>query len=800
MVSQDRLYLAFLAISCAGFSSLAAREFVALGSRDRRSASTAIKECATMLDLRDADAKEKETPSSEDSAVTTAESASAAGASSTSETASSTTTSSEPAKGVRRPSGAKKNGGRRSDATALGGRRAKEKVGAEFWDELAYLVKIAAPGPFCYFSQLLAAQFSLLVMRTLLTVRANKVNTFYLTRAISTASWKFWTRWFFNFGGWMGSAVVVNSGLRYTETLIQIELRAALTKRAHQKYMSANNFYKTAVLRDGGLDNVDQRIVADVDAFAKEAAFLYGHSFKPILEFTLSLTEAAKELGYSRPLALFGAQIFITAVLRQMSPSLGRMIAKEQALEGGFRHTHARLIAHAEEVALLGGAEREIGILDDGLKNLVVTQRWHALQRIRKSVADNVSKFQGLLVGSIFVHVPFMVRAANSEGERISAFRATEELMLRCGSAFTEVLLLGRNLDELAGYTHRLGQLFRTMDAGVRREEAETLEKAKARLARLREARETETSKSREDSQTVAARNVIAFENVSVGAPEPGGGHRLLVKGVSLTVEPGRSLLITGPNGSGKTSLLRVLAGLWAPLEGAVTVPSPSPPSNGIPAGGSRSPGKAMMWLPQRPYLLQGSLRDQVVYPHVALAESNAARVKRERRAAGRGSKAPSAGGGGSRSRGKDASSSSAAEEEDERVKRCLRLAGLGKFVDGTLGVPGLGLDTRHLEWNDVLSGGERQRIGFARLFYHAPPFAILDEATSAINPDEEGTLYEAVIAQGTTVVSIAHRLELRACHELELKLLGDGEGGWELHERAPGGKRDWALKSASAQ
>ena len=791
MVSQDRLYLAFLAISCAGFSSLAAREFVALGSRDRRSASTAIKECATMLDLRDADAKDKDTPSSEDSAVTTSESASAAGASSTSETASSTTTSSEPAKGVRRPSGAKKNGGRRSDATALRGRRAKEKVGAEFWDELAYLVKIAAPGPFCYFSQLLAAQFSLLVMRTLLTVRANKVNTFYLTRAISTASWKFWTRWFFNFGGWMGSAVVVNSGLRYTETLIQIELRAALTKRAHQKYMAANNFYKTAVLRDGGLDNVDQRIVADIDAFAKEAAFLYGHSFKPILEFTLSLTEAAKELGYSRPLALFGAQIFITAVLRQMSPSLGRMIAKEQALEGGFRHTHARLIAHAEEVALLGGAEREIGILDDGLKNLVVTQRWHALQRIRKSVADNVSKFQGLLVGSIFVHVPFMVRAANSEGERISVFRATEELMLRCGSAFTEVLLLGRNLDELAGYTHRLGQLFRTMDAGVKAEDAKTLEKAKARLARAREARETGVVDV--DKSSSARTNVIAFEDVSVGAPEPGGGHRLLVERVSMVVEPGRNLLITGPNGSGKTSLLRVLAGLWAPLSGAVTTPS-------LPAGKAGAPpsGKAMMWLPQRPYLLQGSLRDQVVYPDVALAESNAARIKRERRAA---KKRGAGAGASSRSaarRSDKAVSSSAAEEEDERVKRCLRLAGLGKFVDGT--VPGVGLNTRHLEWNDVLSGGERQRIGFARLFYHAPPFAILDEATSAINPDEEGTLYQAVIAQGTTVVSIAHRLELRECHELELKLLGDGEGGWELHERARAGERKWALKRRSAR
>ena len=469
-----------------------------------------------------------------------------------------------------------------------------------FWKELSYLVKVAMPNPYCRFSQLLAAQFTLLVMRTLLTVRANKVNTYYLTKAISSANWQFWVRWFFNFGGWMGSAVVVNSGLRYTETLIQIELRNALTRHAHKKYMTANNFYRTAVLREGGLDNVDQRIVADIDAFPREAAFLYGHSFKPILEFTLSLTEAAKELGYSRPLALFGAQIFITTVLRQMSPSLGKMVAKEQALEGGFRHTHARLIAHAEEVALLGGAEREIGILDDGLKNLVVTQRWHALQRIRKSVADNVSKFQGLLVGSIFVHVPFMVRAMSSEGERISTFRATEELMLRCGSAFTEVLLLGRNLDELAGYTFRLGQMFRTMDAGVKEEKERDLAAAKARFAAA--------GKSGTKPSPVTG---ISFEGVSVGAPEPGGGHRLLVKRVTMDVQEGGHLLITGPNGSGKTSLLRVLAGLWAPLEGAVKTPSPS----------SRPGGKVMMWLPQRPYLLQGSLRDQVVYPDVASAE-----------------------------------------------------------------------------------------------------------------------------------------------------------------------------------
>ena len=737
MVRQDKLYLAFLAVSCAGFTTLAARDFVALGTNDRRLAGTAIKEVSTMLELNKAAEKEKDK-----------DGAGAAGA------------------GAEKPGSSKRRG---RDLKRGGG---SQKIGADFWKELSYLVKVACPTPHCRFAQLLAAQFSLLVMRTLLTVRANKVNTFYLTKAISSANWKFWVRWFFNFGGWMGSAVVVNSGLRYTEALIQIELRDALTRHAHKKYMAANNFYRTAVLRDGGLDNVDQRIVADVDAFSREAAFLYGHSFKPILEFTLSLTEAAKELGYSRPLALFGAQIFITTVLRQMSPSLGKMVAREQALEGGFRHTHARLIAHAEEVALLGGASREVGILDDGLKNMVVTQRWHALQRIRKSVADNVSKFQGLLVGSIFVHVPFMVRAAASEGERISTFRATEELMLRCGSAFTEVLLLGRNLDELAGYTFRLGQLFRVMDAGAEDERKEQLAAAKARLADF-------GKKKTQPPASGGGGRRISFDGVSVGAPEPGGGHRILVKAVTMDVSEGDHLLITGPNGAGKTSLLRVLAGLWKPLEGTVSTPSPTK-ANG---------GKVMMWLPQRPYLLQGSLRDQVVYPDVPKARAGTftRRGGRGRRSGGAGGP-PAAGSSSSPSssssagRERRAECDAEAEEEDERIRRCLRMAGLGKFVDGD--VPGVGLGTRHLEWNDVLSGGERQRVGFARLFYHAPPFAILDEATSAINPDEEGKLYEHVIAGGTTVVSIAHRLELRRFHKKELKLRGDGIGGWELHEQ----------------
>lgn len=210
---------------------------------------------------------------------------------------------------------------------------------------------------------------------------------------------------------------------------------------------------------------MDHRIVGDIESFSRETAQLYGHSFKPILEFVLSLTEAAKELGLPRPVTLFASQVFITGVLRSLSPRLGRMVAKEAQLEGAFRHEHARLLAHAEEVAFLRGQDTERAILNRGLGQLVATQRWHALLRIRKSMADNIAKFQGLLVGGIFVHIPFLLRKDVSEGERVSSFRATEELMLRCGSAFTEVLLLGKSLDELAGHTHRISQLFRALDS-----------------------------------------------------------------------------------------------------------------------------------------------------------------------------------------------------------------------------------------------------------------------------------------------------------------------------------------------
>jgi ATP-binding cassette subfamily D (ALD) protein 3 len=72
-------------------------------------------------------------------------------------------------------------------------------------------------------------------------------------------------------------------------------------------------------------------------------------------------------------------------------------------------------------------------------------------------------------------------------------------------------------------------------------------------------------------------------------------------------------------------------------------------------------------------------------------------------------------------------------------------------------------------------------QVGLARLYFHKPAYAVLDEATSAINPDEEGAFYRHLGTLGITAFSIAHRLELRRFHHMHLHFHADGTGGWTM-------------------
>ncbi|KAH7685350.1 Fatty-acyl-CoA-transporting ATPase protein [Dioscorea alata] len=214
----------------------------------------------------------------------------------------------------------------------------------------------------------------------------------------------------------------------------------------------------------------------------------------------------------------------------------------------------------------------------------------------------------------------------------------------------------------------------------------------------------------------------IEFSGVEVVTPT----GNVLVDNLCLKVEQGSNLLITGPNGSGKSSLFRVLGGLWPLKSGYIAKP-----------GIGSNLNKEIFYVPQRPYTALGTLCDQLIYPLTA-------------------------------------------DQEIEPLSHS-GMVELLKNVDLEYLLERYPLE-KEINWGDELSLGEQQRLGMARLFYHRPKFAILDECTSAVTTDMEERFCAKVRAMGTSCITISHRPALVAFHDIVLSL--DGEGGWTVHEK----------------
>ncbi|KAI8806209.1 ABC transporter transmembrane region 2-domain-containing protein [Cladochytrium replicatum] len=503
-------------------------------------------------------------------------------------------------------------------------------------------------------------------------------------------------------------ATYTNSMLTFLQNKLAIAFRTNLTNHLHDKYLRDMTFYKVANL-DDRIKNADQLLTQDVTKFCHACSELYSNLTKPILDTMIYNYQLSRNVGGD---GLFAANFIVqvsAAVLRAVTPPFGKLAAEEQKLEGEFRFTHSRLIENAEEIALYAGHDVEKSILDRNfaalsshVNRIFTTRVWYSM------FEDFIIKYfwgaAGYVICAIpiFFHVPGTEATQADVGSRTQGFITNRRLLLSSSDAFGRIMYSWKEVSELAGYTARVAELIQVFDD-------------------IRDNRYQKTLVSNANTTVLNQRgtivndaDIIEFKNVPIVSPN----GDVLVKSLSFSVKPGMHLLIVGPNGSGKSSLFRILGGLWPVYGGTVDKPH----------------YKKIFYIPQRPYLSLGTLRDQVIYPDTK-AEMEAKGVT------------------------------------DDDLLKILNIVQVGGVVEREGGWDA------EKDWKDVLAGGDKQRIAMGRLFYHRPTYAILDECTSSVSMDIERIMYTHAQELGIRLITVSHRPSLWKYHNWILQY--DGQGGY---------------------
>ncbi|RAL65363.1 hypothetical protein DID88_000931 [Monilinia fructigena] len=551
---------------------------------------------------------------------------------------------------------------RRRSPVALGNNgvqgteRKKVELNREFFKNLIRLLRICIPGWRSKEMRLLVSHSIFLVIRTLISLKVAAMDGALVSSLVRGKGKDF----LIGIVWWMLIAVpatFTNSMLSYYQCKLALQYRTRLTNYIHDRYLSNMTFYSLSAL-DDRIKNADQLITVDVSKFANSLAELYGNLAKPALDMAIYNYSLSKSVG-AEGLLFMSLLVQLSAnVMRALTPPFGKYVADEARLEGEFRFQHSRLIDYSEEVALYNGHEAEKDTLDKGYFTLikhdfVIKYVWGAL---------------GLILCSVPVFFKIPGAAAATMGDRTESFVTNRRLLLSSSDAFGRVMFSYKEVTELAGFTSRVATLLEVMDE-------------------IKAGRFVKTLVSDDDSGeqlefmrgrgTVIESEDIEFVDVPI-------------------ITPGGSILVLGPNGCGKSSLFRILGGLWPVYGGTVRKP----------------PLSQVFYVPQRPYLSAGSLRQQIIYP-------DSLRTMRSKGIT------------------------------DSDLLAILSILDLDHLVTA---FPS-GWDAE-AEWRDVLSSGLQQRVAMARLFYNRPKYAILDECTSSVTLEMEKIMYEHAKALDITLMT----------------------------------------------
>ena len=479
------------------------------------------------------------------------------------------------------------------------------------------------------------------------------------------------------------AALPIRSLQFYLSAKLQLLWREWLSNNLIDNYLSDRTYYilNPNDENDTDIDNPDQRISEDAKDFTAQILDLSLNIFDSILTFIINigiLLSISKNLTIA--LVIYAGILSILIIFA--SKKLFKLNFDQLKYEANFRYGLVHVRNNAESIAFYSGEDEEYkevnGRLKTVVKNFNLLIVWEALLRVLQ---------RSTIYGSVFI--PFIILAGpllagNMNYGEFSQARLNYQLLE--GSLFFIIY----KIEALARFSASIGRL-EGFQSSIK---------------------EVKTLKSNQYQNTVKRKETIYIQDVNVETPDK---SKLLVENLNLSVGYGESILVVGPSGCGKTSLLRVISGLWSTDQGEIFSPEKGD----------------LLFIPQKPYMTLGSLREQLCYP---------LRTSRF---------------------------------SDEHLQSVLKEVQLPNLIER---YPDLDIKQ---DWQRILSQGEQQRLGFARLLLNSPKFVILDEATSALDIETEQYLYNLLKERNIALVSVGHRPTLKGFHENVLKLTG--KGNWSL-------------------
>ncbi|XP_062509989.1 ATP-binding cassette sub-family D member 3-like isoform X2 [Corticium candelabrum] len=519
---------------------------------------------------------------------------------------------------------------------------------------------------------------------------------------------------------------VCNNLLKFGLDKLKLSFRSRLSTYLFKMYLSGFTYYKMVNL-DNRIANADQLLTQDVEKFCNSLADLYSNISKPLLDICIYVKELTGAIGAQGPAFMLAYLAVSGLVLTRLRGPVGGLTVTEQRLEGELRFVNSRLITNCEEIAFYQGNEREKTTVMSALQRLVKHLNKFIWFRFLIGIVDTVTaKYLATCVGYCVVSRPFLDLSHprhlhSTHTQLMEDYYRSGRMLVRLAQAIGRLVLAGREMTRLAGYTARVTELITVL---------KDLNQGTYKRTMVTNSQSQQKSASREPSQPfvpgtgelIEMDNIISFDHVPLVTPN----GDILIPDLTFEVRSGMNCLVCGPNGCGKSSLFRVLGELWPLFGGRLVKPH----------------REKLFYIPQRPYMTLGTLRDQITYPDTV----------EQMHAKG---------------------------FTDEGLAEYMKQVQLNYILERDEG-----WDTVQ-DWMDVLSGGEKQRVAMARLLYHKPQFAILDECTSAVSVDVEGMIYRRCREMDITLFTVSHRKSLWQHHEFVLQF--DGHGAYEFKRIEPG-------------